>query len=50
MSKLRLSIFVVALLVNDVDKVVGQDDANVLGFPAVLDVQGCVEVILCDLL
>ena len=40
----------VVLLVVDVDKVDGQDDADVLGSPTVLDVQGCVEVVLCDLL
>ena len=38
------------LLVDDIDKVDGQDDADALGFPTALDVQGCVEVNLCDLL
>ena len=42
--------FVIVLLVDGVDEVDGQDDADVLGFPTVLDVQGDVEVILCDLL
>ena len=45
-----LASFAVVLLVDDVDKVDGQDDADVLGFPTVLDVQGDVEVSLCDLL
>ena len=45
-----LAIFVVVLLVDDVDKVDGQNDVDVLGFPTVLDVQGDVEVNLCDLL
>ena len=44
------AIFVVVHLVNDVDKVDGQDDADVFGFPTVVDVQDCVEVNLCDLL
>ena len=45
-----LAIFVVVLWVDDVDKVDGQDEVDVLSFPTVLDVQGDVEVSLCDLL
>ena len=45
-----LAIFVVVFLVDDVDKVDGQVDADVLGFHTVLDVQGEVEVVLCELL
>ena len=45
-----LAIFVVVLLVDDVDKVNGQNDVDVLGCPTVLDEQGDVEVSLCDLL
>ena len=37
-------------MVDDVDKVDGKDEASNLGFPTVLDVQGDVEVNLCDLL
>ena len=44
-----LAIFVVVLLVDDVDKVNGQYDADVLDSP-VLDAQGDVEVNLRDLL
>ena len=50
MSKLFWQFFVVVLLLDDVDKVDGQNDVDVLGFPTVLDVQGDVEVSLCDLL
>ena len=42
--------FVVVFLVDDVDKIDGQNDADVLGFLTVLDEQGIVEVSLCDLL
>ena len=45
-----LAIFVVVLLVDDVDTIDGQNDADVLRFPTVLDVQGDVEVNLRDLL
>ena len=45
-----LAMFVVLLLVDDVDEVAGQVDADVLGFHTVLDVQGEVEVVLCELL
>ena len=48
--KVVLAIFVVVPLVDDVDKVKGQDDADVLDFPKVLDVKGRVEVVLRDLL
>ena len=40
-----LAIFVVVFLVDDVDKLNGQNDVDVLGFPTVLDVQGDVEVV-----
>ena len=50
MSKLSWPFFAVVLLVDDVDKVDEQADADVLGFHTVLDVQGCVEVVLCGLL
>ena len=42
--------FAIVLLLNDVDKVNGQSDVDVLDFPTVLDEQGDVEVSLCDLL
>ena len=42
--------FAIVLKVNDVDRVNGQDDADELNFPAVLDEQGDVEVSWCDLL
>ena len=38
------------VLFSDVDKVDGQNDADVLGFHTVLDVQDGVKVNLCDLL
>ena len=45
-----LMMFAIVLLVNDVDRVNGQDDADELNFSAVLDEQGDVEVSWCDLL
>ena len=38
------------LIVENVDKVNGLNDVDVLGSPTVLDEQGDVEVNLCDLL
>ena len=38
------------LLLEDVDKVKGLSDVNMLDSPTVLDEQGDVEVNLCDLL
>ena len=46
----KVPIYDVVLLVDDVDKVDGQNDADVLGFPTVLDVQDDAEVNLRDLL
>ena len=45
-----LKMFAIVLLLDDVDKVNGQSDVEVLDFPTVLDEQDDVEVNLCDLL
>ena len=45
-----LMMFAIVLLVNDVERVNGQDDADELNFPAALDEQDDVEVSWCDLL
>ena len=44
------SVLKIVLLHDDVDKVNGQNDVDVVDFPTVLDEQGDVEVSLCDLL
>ena len=45
-----LKMFAIMFLLDDVDKVNGQNDVDVLDFPTVLDEQGDAEVSLCDLL